>query len=565
MDFSNEKIIGRVIEIPNDDILPNRFQPRKYFDEADTLELAESIKEHGILQPIVVRSVGDKYEIIAGERRFKANILAGNDSIPAIVSNLDDKESSEIAVIENIQRQNLTPIEEAISYKRIIDMGYVTQEDLAKKVGKSQSAIANKIRLLRLSDNVQEALMEKRISERHARSLLKLESLKKQDELLDRIINERLTVRKTDEEINKMNNNMNNQTISNFNQPQTNTFNPFDQTIAQPVFNQSVQQTVEPVQTQQSEPQTVSPIMGTPLSTFDQPQATPIFNEPVQNTVANEHIETPTMDQPLFSQPTDQPAINNMPVFDQTIAQPNIFDQPQATPTFPEPVQNTVANEPVETPTIDQSVQDFNQPNFDQQIEQNIQTDIPLSSLPVSNYTTTSFLDTTPIELNNNSDNGDNGDSIVENQFNFNQSNFDQSLTQPNILDQTIAQPTINTPAEIETPTFTPEQPIETNVGIATPVVDLNQSIDPVPNNDIPLTSSISATETPDPIIVTNDDSQFDPIMPEQPSNEPTLDFKTIINLIRQCSETIEKCGYKIDTEEYDLEGKYQVTFTIEK
>ena len=116
MNFSNEKIVGKVIEVNNDDILPNRFQPRKYFDEEETLELAESIKEHGILQPIVVRQVGDKYEIIAGERRYKANILAGNDTIPAIVSNLNDKESSEIAVIENIQRQDLTPIEEAISY-----------------------------------------------------------------------------------------------------------------------------------------------------------------------------------------------------------------------------------------------------------------------------------------------------------------------------------------------------------------------------------------------------------------------------------------------------------------
>lgn len=548
MDFSNEKIIGRVIEIPNDDILPNRFQPRKYFDEADTLELAESIKEHGILQPIVVRSVGDKYEIIAGERRFKANILAGNDSIPAIVSNLDDKESSEIAVIENIQRQNLTPIEEAISYKRIIDMGYVTQEDLAKKVGKSQSAIANKIRLLKLSDNVQEALMEKRISERHARSLLKLDSLQKQDELLERIIKERLTVRKTDEEINKMNNNINNQTIPTNNQPQNNIFNPFEQPIqAQPAFDIPTQSTIDQsVQMPQIQPeiQNVSPIMGTPLNNFEPTQETQVINEPVQNSVPTEPEQPPVM---------EQPTINTTPVMETPIDQINVFAQPQDN------------NQPVAQP-----VQDFSIPSFNQPVEQNNQNDIPLSSSPVSNFATNNFLDTTPINLNNNDD-----DSTTGNQFTFNQPSLDQTpvnkqpimdqpINQSNIFSQPV-QPTFENPTTIETPTFTPEQPIETNVGLATPVVDLNNNIAQPSSNDIPLTNSISANETPDPIIVTNDDSEFDPIMPEQPSNEPTLDFKTIINLIRQCSETIEKCGYKIDTEEYDLEGKYQVTFTIEK
>ena len=154
--------------------------------------------------------------------------------------------------------------------------------------------------------------------------------------------------------------------------------------------------------------------------------------------------------------------------------------------------------------------------------------------------------------------------------MNINENNTDssnQQLTYPKSNFETAVntQSNFNIPSQVETPTFTVEQPVETNVGLATPVVDLNQSIEPTQNNDIPLTSTIAEPQTQDPIIVTNDDSQFDPIMPEQPSNEPTLDFKTIINLIRQCSETIEKCGYKIDTEEYDLEGKYQVTFTIEK
>ena len=186
-----------------DDILPNRFQPRIKFNESAILELAESIKEHGVIQPIVVRKISDKYEIISGELRYKASVLAGKTTIPAVITNLDDKNSAEIALIENVQRQDLTPIEEAISYKKILDMGYLNQSDLADKLGKTQSTIANKLRLLNLAEEVQEALLEQKISERHARSLLKLNE-KQQKIMLERIISERLTVRKTDEEIKKL-------------------------------------------------------------------------------------------------------------------------------------------------------------------------------------------------------------------------------------------------------------------------------------------------------------------------------------------------------------------------
>lgn len=186
-----------------EDILPNRFQPRIVFDENAINELTESIKEYGVIEPIIVRKVADKYEIIAGERRYKASVLAGKETIPAIITDLNDKDSAEIALIENVQRQNLTPIEEAVSYKKILDMGYMNQSELAEKLGKKQSTVANKLRLLNLTDTVQEALLQEKISERHARSLLRLPK-SKQDEMLDRIIKERMTVRKTDEEINKI-------------------------------------------------------------------------------------------------------------------------------------------------------------------------------------------------------------------------------------------------------------------------------------------------------------------------------------------------------------------------
>jgi len=204
------EIERNVVELMIDDVLPNRLQPRIKFDEDAIRELSESIKEHGVIQPIIVRRLGDKYEIIAGERRYKASVMAGKETIPAIIANLDDRQSAEIALIENVQRKDLTPIEEAISYQRILDMGYITQDQLALKVDKSQPFIANKLRLLNLDDEVQQALMNNKISERHARSLLKIKDNEKQVAMLNRIINERLTVRRTDEEISKLLNDSNN-------------------------------------------------------------------------------------------------------------------------------------------------------------------------------------------------------------------------------------------------------------------------------------------------------------------------------------------------------------------
>lgn len=194
----------KVVELNIEDVLPNRFQPRIKFNEDAIVELSKSIKEHGVIQPIVVRPIGDKFEIIAGERRYKASCMAELKTIPAIITDLNDKDSAEVALIENVQRENLTPIEEAISYKKILDMGYITQDALALKLGKTQSTVANKLRLLNLDDEVQEALLNEKISERHARSLLKLSNKNQQKQMLEKIITERLTVRKADEEIDKI-------------------------------------------------------------------------------------------------------------------------------------------------------------------------------------------------------------------------------------------------------------------------------------------------------------------------------------------------------------------------
>lgn len=198
---------SQVLQVNLDDIIPNRFQPRLAFDEQGIKELASSIKEHGIIQPLVLRKLGNKYEIIAGERRYKAATLAGLTTVPAVISNIDDNKSAEVALVENIQRRDLTPIEEAKSYKNLLDKGYLTQEQLAKKMGISQPAIANKLRLLNLDEEVQQALLENKISERHARSLLVLNSKEEQKIWLERILRERMTVRQLDQELKKYLNN----------------------------------------------------------------------------------------------------------------------------------------------------------------------------------------------------------------------------------------------------------------------------------------------------------------------------------------------------------------------
>ena len=192
----------QVVYLHLDDIIPNRFQPRQVFDEKALKELAVSIKEHGVIQPIIVRNIGNKYEIIAGERRYKASAMAGLTTIPAIVRNLDDKESSKVALLENLQRKNLNPIEEAKTYQKILELDQMTQEELAKTMGKSQSAVANKLRLLSLTDEVQDALLKDQISERHARALLNAKDADTQKQLLKEVIDKKMTVRELEDKIN---------------------------------------------------------------------------------------------------------------------------------------------------------------------------------------------------------------------------------------------------------------------------------------------------------------------------------------------------------------------------
>lgn len=181
------------------DIDPNGLQPRKVFNENALNELAQSIKQYGVIQPITVKPVDDRYMIITGERRWRAARMAGLKTIPAIIKEFDDKEILEIALIENIQREDLNPIEEAIALKTLIEDFGLTQEELAVRVGKSRSAIANAIRLLNLPQNLQDMIMGGLLSAGHARALLSVESIEQQQSLARLAVEKGLTVRELEE------------------------------------------------------------------------------------------------------------------------------------------------------------------------------------------------------------------------------------------------------------------------------------------------------------------------------------------------------------------------------
>ena len=184
---------------------PNKDQPRKKFDEEAIEELAQSIKQYGIIQPIIVCKKDDYYQIIAGERRWRAAKKAGIREVPVVVKEYTDKEIAEISLIENIQREDLNPIEEAKSYKRLIDEYKLTQEELSERVSKSRTEIANKMRLLKLHDEVQKMLISGALSAGHARALLGLESKKDQLKAANEIIEKSLSVRQTEDLVKKMN------------------------------------------------------------------------------------------------------------------------------------------------------------------------------------------------------------------------------------------------------------------------------------------------------------------------------------------------------------------------
>ena len=187
-------------------IEPNREQPRKKFEEDALLELADSIKLHGVLQPLLVRKIKDYYEIIAGERRWRAAKLAGIKEVPVIVKEYSEQEIVEIRLIENIQRENLNPIEEAMAFKKLLEEFQLKQDEVADRVSKSRTAVTNSMRLLKLDDTVQQMIIDEMISTGHARALLAIDDKKLQYELANRIFDEKLSVRETEKLVKEIKN-----------------------------------------------------------------------------------------------------------------------------------------------------------------------------------------------------------------------------------------------------------------------------------------------------------------------------------------------------------------------
>ena len=191
-----------IVYLDLSDLRPNPYQPRKVFNDEALSELAESIKENGVFQPIIVKKSIKGYEIIAGERRYRASILAGKTNIPAIIRNFTEEQMIEIALLENLQRENLSAIEEAMAYKNMLEKLNLTQEQLSKKVSKSRSHITNMLGLLRLPKEVQDMIINNKLTMGHARALSKLENEEQIIEMANKIVNEKLPVRETEKETN---------------------------------------------------------------------------------------------------------------------------------------------------------------------------------------------------------------------------------------------------------------------------------------------------------------------------------------------------------------------------
>ncbi|SEQ07170.1 nucleoid occlusion protein [Piscibacillus halophilus] len=202
-DSTEENYNNEIVELPVKDIQPNQYQPRTIFDDKKIEELAQTIRTHGMIQPIVVRNLEGEsgYELIAGERRWRAVQTLEWETIPAIVKDMTDTQTASVALIENLQREELTVIEEAIAYDQLLQIHGLTQEALAQRLGKSQSTIANKLRLLKLPSVVQQSILNKEITERHARALIGLKDPEIQEQVLAIIIDKHLNVKQTEEHV----------------------------------------------------------------------------------------------------------------------------------------------------------------------------------------------------------------------------------------------------------------------------------------------------------------------------------------------------------------------------
>lgn len=610
---------GKLAVINIDDIFPNRFQPRLKFDEEKLSELSDSIRKYGVIQPIVVRPVNGKYEIIAGERRYKASMMTGRTTIPAVIVNLSDRDSEEIALLENIQRQQLSPIEEAVSYKRILDMGYITQDELAKKLGKAQSTIANKVRLLNLDDEVQEALLENKISERHARSLLRLSDKADQVKMLHRIINERLTVKMTDNEIAKLKEEKNKQVNKQVQTDDNNIESLFgDEERGSNMMDiDKIMREAQDINAPASEKKDLSGLMkqdaNTPVSpiiTSEEPKQEPIRED-------GKFVNFSQIKDPEPVKPTPTPVSGGV-TFDSMFHQePSIAVSTPTASTPAEPVQTGgQASTPVSPMASQTSSQEASQGSngigmavadalkkFNTQAPNNepVNASPSVTQVPPVSPAPVNEVQATPVNL---------GQTPVQSE-----PSIQNQMVQP----QSVAPTPEVTPASVNmnsfgnsnvssnetfntSPNVTPASPVmepQMNQGYVTspsyneqvmsPVNETAQ-VNPMPANQLPV-NEVQATPVnmgtensamptydnvnniPDTTIYqerpVSDASTMASSMAEPvkvaPAPQNNAHFAQVVRLIRDCANEIGKYGYKVNLDELDLGNKYQVSFTIDK
>ena len=504
----------RVLELKLDDILPNRFQPRIKFDENAINELAGSIKEHGVIQPILVREIGDKYEIIAGERRYKASVLAGKETIPAIINNLNDRDSAEVALIENIQRKDLTPIEEAISYKKILDMGYLNQESLATKLDRTQSTISNKLRLLNLDEEVQEALLNNQISERHARSLLRLDPKEQQKEMLNRIIKERLTVRKTDKEIDKL----------------LNTEESTEKNLREDIFMNK------------EEPKGIFNIPSSPII-----EEIEIFDEfdPKEQLInpASESLDS------INEQETDfKPGFLDIDKIEQNAEEINVEKPPVDFDSLLK-VDEEFIDEKPEEPKDNEDSNLISGKFFSFISENDNQEATPDNYFDNFNFDLTSSTES----------NFDNIENIKNNEANENKiDNIESSET---IFSEINNTDVFDTPKTENNEVSSEETTILNNNTFTAPDYNFNfDDLDNSQNNQIFDSNSAN---------IYNDDYKVDYTIPGVNDTEinenATKSFNEVLNEIREYSKKIENLGFYVDLDELDFGDSYHITFKINK
>lgn len=514
-----------IIEVSVDDIVPNRFQPRLNFDEKELKNLAESIKAHGIIQPLVLRRLGDKFEIIAGERRYKASIMAGLTKVPAILKDIDDNKSAELAVIENVQRKNLSSLEEALSYQKILSQGNVTQEDLANRMGIAQSTLANKLRLLNLSEEAQEALLKNQISERHARSLLSLKDEKQQIEMLKKIIGERLTVKQTDEEISKILGNVQNQ-VDTTEQPQP-----------APAFDINML------------------LKKQDNSVSAQPQEIPAFTHDITD---NQPVETSQINS---IEPTNEILNQEANVISQ---EPSTnfasFLEPQPTVSPEEPIIETNNPEPINniTPQFVNEEQILPEQNI---LEENTSVEIP----NLTQVEQQAEIPTSPQFINDNNiqeESVNTFENITPNLDNiFSSINVEQELEDKPIIDEPLT-----SDFNMNQPEFISEDMQDSDTSFKP--LGYNKHKKEIPSNvDEPEILELDDTSN-NATDINMEDTTAEFVDTEEDAEdyfEEDRSLNGIINKTRNLIEEMKQDGYEVDSEEIDFNDEYQIIIKIKK